>query len=112
MDRRTRRNSLRRSDDNTKKLILEAAASAEDPTASPPPELTLAWQVERWGAAAVIGDRIPARLLKRMTVSANIHTAFRSYQAGKYRLADWARANPLHTAIVAEIRLMRQHYDR
>ena len=112
MDRRTRWISLHGSDDNSKKLILEAAASAEDPTASPPPELTLAWQVERWGAAAVIGDRIPARLLKRMTVLANIHTAFMSYRAGMYRLADWARAHPLHAQIVADIRLMRQHYDR
>jgi hypothetical protein len=103
-----RRQPISGSDDNPKKLILAAAACAEDDQAPVPPELTLAWQVERWGAEAVYSGPIPVRLLRRMNASSNIYSAFMSYQAGMHRLADWARANPSPSRIVNEIRTMRQ----
>jgi len=87
--------------------MLAAAACAEDDEAPVPPELSLAWQVERWGAGAVTDKPIPVRMLRRMNVSSNVYTAFMSYQAGMYRLADWARANPTHAKIVHEIRTLR-----
>ena len=76
--------------------------------ALPPLELTIAWQVERWGAVSVFGlSPVPARLLKRMAVASNIYCAFESYKAGSHRLADWAKANPAHAQIVTEIRELR-----
>lgn len=87
--------------------MLAAADCAEDDEAPVPPELTIAWQVERWGADAVFGEPIPARLLRRMNVSSNVYNAFLSYQAGAHRLAEWARANPVHLSIVTQIRQMR-----
>lgn len=83
------------------------AAVVED-DAPAPPELLLAWQIEKWGAAAVLGDGpIPIRLLCRITAASNIHAAFMSYKAGSNRLADWARTNPVSAEIVSKVREMR-----
>ena len=87
------------------------ADAAEDDEIPTPPELSLAWQVERWGTEAVFGGPIPIRLLKRMTAAANVHAAMMSYQAGMYRLADWARSYPNYLKIVTDIRLMRQEQN-
>jgi len=91
---------------------MAAADCAEDDTAPVPPELSLAWQIERWGADAVLPGPLPVRLLKRMSACLNVYTAFTSYRAGAYRLADWATANPSHLQIVTEIRLMRMQNAR
>jgi hypothetical protein len=113
-----RRQDLPRGYDDPKKLILAAADCAEDATDKndnpipPPPELSLAWQFERWGVEAVLPGPLPVRLLRRMNACLNVYTAFQSYQAGKYRLADWGKANPSHLQIVSEIRLMRMQNAR
>jgi hypothetical protein len=82
---------------------MAAAECAEDMDAPAPPDLKLAWKVERWGAAAVWGGEIPARILYRMNVCANVYAAVQSYQAGSNRLADWARVNPVYSRIVHDI---------
>lgn len=91
-----------------KKLILAAADYAEDDNAQPPPELTLAWTLERWGALAMNGE-LPAGLLKRMTACLNVYEAFRSYSAGASRLADWSESNPQQARIVTSVMQMRKH---
>jgi len=85
-----------------------AADCAEDDRAPIPPELTLAWNIERWGAPAVLGNNpIPVRLIRRMNAASNVYRAMKSYQAGASRLADWARANPDQAALITMIRNMR-----
>lgn len=91
--------------------MLEVADCAEDDEAPVPPDLSLAWQVERWGAAAIIPGPIPVQTLKRINVCSSVYHAFKSYQAGSHRLADWARRNPTHYKIVADIRAMRQEQN-
>ena len=98
-----------RCDPSPKKLILAAAECAEDKDAPPPPELILAWRVQRWGAAAVFDGELPAMLLNHMTVALNTYSAFESYKAGSSDFARWAESNPLQFAIVAEVREMRKH---
>lgn len=113
MDSRTGGHLVRGSYHDPKKLILAAAACSENQDdengnpIQPPPELTLAWQVEQWGGQAVMGGEIPAQTLRRMTVLKNVYTAFQSYRAGKYRLAQWVQANPTQYDIVARVRQMR-----
>ena len=99
-----------RCDPSPKKLILAAAECAEDKDAPPPPELVLAWRVERWGAGSVFEGAIPVKLLTRMSVLSNIYNAFLSYKAGSSNFAKWAEMNPHYFAIVAEIREMRKQY--
>jgi hypothetical protein len=91
-----------------KKLILAAADCAENPDAVPPPELALAWRIERWGASANYNGEIPMRLLRRMAAALNVYAAFSSYQHGSARLADWARHNPMYSKIVWDVRAMRE----
>ena len=101
-------------DPSPKKLILAAADCAEGVTdengvpVQPPPELILAWRIERWGAGAVFDGPIPAKLLARMGAVQNVYNAFMSYKAGSGNFAKWAELNPQHFAIVAEIREMRK----
>lgn len=110
MDCRTGRGSLLGSDQSPKKLILAAADCAEFDT-PPPPELVLAWQVQRWGAPAVFAGEIPAHTLKLMAAAANVHAAFESYKAGSARFADWAQAHPTQFGIVADVREMRKQLN-
>jgi hypothetical protein len=116
MDFSTHSRAIRRSIDNPKSLALAAAAYAEGledeygNKALPPPELTLAWQVERWGADAVLGAVIPVRLLRRMNATTNIYGAFMSFELGKKRVVEWANRHPKEYEIVHEIRTLRiQH---
>ncbi len=95
-------------DPSPKKLILAAADCAENVDAQPPPELILAWRIERWGAGAVFDGPIPAKLLARMGAAQNVYNAFMSYKAGSGNFAKWAELNPQHFALVAEIREMRK----
>lgn len=100
------------------KLILAAADFAEGRTDEhgneiPPPfELSLAFQLEKWGTSAVWNGRIPFILLNRMSAAKNIYDAFRSYRTGANNLARWAEHNPSALDIVTYIRTLRQHYDR
>lgn len=91
-----------------KKLILAAADFAEGDNTEPPPELFLAWQVEQWGAEAVFGTVVPARLLMRMSASVNVYNAFTNYIAGSHQAAEWARSHPAQLRIVQSVREMRQ----
>lgn len=94
---------------HSKKLILAAADCAEGIEGSlPPPELVLAWQIERWGASSVMSGELPANLLKRMTAVSNTFNAFESFKAGSARFADWATSHPFYFNIVAEVREMRK----
>ena len=56
----------------------------------------------------MIGSRIPARLLRRMTALANVHAAFTSHQAGAHQLAAWAKTHPEYADIVSKIRVLRE----
>lgn len=91
--------------------MLEAAECAENDEAPVPPELSLAWQVERWGAGAIFPGPIPVRLLKRMNVASSIYNAFTSYLASSHRIVDWAKTHPTHFKIVKDIRAMRQEHN-
>ncbi len=115
MDRWRNHHVVQRGNQYPKKLILAAAACTEnsedddEERTPPPPELRLAWQVEQWGKEAVLGDgAVSANLLARMTAARNVYNAFVSFRAGSDRLADWARANPVYSQIVTNIRRMRQ----
>jgi hypothetical protein len=90
----------------------EGFTDENDNPAPPPPELSIAFQVDQWGADAVYGHPLPAKLLRRMTACLNVYQAIKSYQAGSYRLADWARAHPQQAQIVTQIREMRAQNDR
>lgn len=108
MDCPPRNGAICRGGHNPKKLILAAADYAEDNNAQPPPELTLAWTLERWGALAISGE-LPAGLLKRMTACLNVYDAFRSCSAGASRLADWSESNPQQARIVTSVLQMRKN---
>lgn len=97
------------SDYRPKKLIMAVADFAEDDQNPLPPELDLAWKVERWGVGAVFPDsNIPLRLSRRMNAALNVFNAFKSMQLGASRLADWARSNPHFSKIIHTIRTMRE----
>jgi len=87
--------------------MLAAAECAEDANTPPPPELAMAWRVERWGSAAVWQGEIPMRLVRRMTAAANVYSAFMSYASGKTSIAQWATRNPIYFKIVTDVRTMR-----
>lgn len=110
MDCGESRRALSRGYGNPKKLIMAVADHAEfdEP---PPPELSVAFQVEQWGADTVYGHPLPAKMLRRMSACLNIYGAIKSYQAGSYRLADWAQAHPGQAKIVTQIREMREQND-
>ena len=86
-----------------------AADAAEDDEAPVPVELTTAWNIERYGVAAVLGKKeLPVKMMRRMNAALNVYNAFVSYNAGKHRLADWARAHPHYLKIVGDIRELRE----
>jgi hypothetical protein len=90
-----------------------AADAAEDDSAPIPPELSTAWNVERYGAVAVLGNKeIPVKLMRRMNIVSNVYIAFTSYNTGKHRLAEWARVHPTYAKIVQDIRELRRQDGR
>jgi len=92
--------------------LIGVADHAEDRDSPPPLELTLTWQIEKFGAAAVWNGRIPFYLLKQMSVAKNVYDALMSYKAGSNNLAQWSEANPGATALIAYIRTLRARYPR
>lgn len=78
--------------------------------ATPPYELSLAFQLEKWGVSAVWNGRVPFNLLKRMSAAKNVYDAFISYRAGMRNAARWAEQNPSALDIVTMIRELRERY--
>jgi len=87
----------------------EGYTDDDDNPLPPPPELVMAFQVEKWGAAAVFSGPLPVKTLRRMSACLNIHSAISSYEAGSHRLADWARTHPQQADLIVSIREMRRH---
>ncbi len=74
--------------------MILATADCADGKGPPPPELTLAWQAERWHTLPEPGgmrDQVAGEL-ERMAASANVFDTVRSFRASK-NWAQWSRAN-------------------
>ena len=68
----------------------------------------LAWQVQRWGHAAVFGDHpIPVNLMFRMSASLNYYDVTNGFLANAQHAAEWAKHNPSHLKMLQKIREMR-----
>ena len=87
-----------------------AAAECAEHGSHPPPELALAWSIERWhGLAGVLWEQ-DAGLINRMQSALNIYEAYTSYRralASGLQGADWSHANPSAWAIIATVEGLR-----
>lgn len=83
-----------------------AAAECAEHGRHPPPDLALAWSVERWqGFAGNLLDQ-DAGLVHRMQSALNVYDAFAGYQQAinsGTKGADWSSANPRAWAIIATV---------
>jgi len=71
--------------------MIEAVVEVVDHNAPPPPELSLAWDVERWGTLPDAGGLYDqdAVLLHRMNVFSNVYkvvTRFRSAEGAQIHM--------------------------
>ena len=93
-------------------MILAAAAYAEDSKKNaPPPELSLAFQAERWGTLPEPGGLRDQRIgeLDRMTASMNAYRAMKSYKDCKPEdRPSWRKNNPQAHDIWRDILDMRK----
>lgn len=91
-------------------MILAAAAYA-DGEGSPPPELTLYWQTQTYGALPRAGglDVQPAGMLDRMTAAANVYHAWRGLTQARSKL-EWQAAHPDEWKLCQTVmKLRREH---
>ena len=92
-------------------MILAAAAVGEGKDVPPPPELELAWQIERYGTLPKPGglEDQPAGLLRRCSIALNVYEAFRSRRAeGSGDWPAWVRTHPQHAKLIAMVDEMRR----
>jgi hypothetical protein len=89
-----------------------AAAECAEHGSHPPPDLALAWSVERWQGFAGILLEQDAGLVNRMQAALNVHSAYSQYSqavASGAKGADWASANPRAWAIIATVEGMKRN---
>lgn len=71
----------------------------------------LAWQVQRWGHAAVFGNKpLPVNLMYRMSACLNYYDVTLSFLANAQNASEWSRHNPEHLKMLQTIREMRTKY--
>ena len=78
-----------------------AAAAAAFDSASPPPELSRAWEFQRWGIGNIMD--LPAGLLQHITAALNVYEAVSSYQRAAGNTVKWTTDNPKAWQLVSYI---------
>jgi len=79
---------------------MAAAYAYADGSGPMPHEIELSWQIERYGAQAVMGrPYLGAAEIRRMTAADNVLRAYRSRESyrdeeGQENWAEWARKYP------------------
>ena len=88
--------------------MLAAALCAEG-EGDPPPELALYWKTQGFGVLPSAGglEDQPAGLLDRMTVAANVYSAWKGLYASKHKV-QWSRANPDGWAVCLRVMELRK----
>lgn len=91
--------------------MIRAAVACAAGDGPPPPELTLAWQCQQFGALPYAGglSEQPAGLLDRMTAANNSYNAWRGYIQAPHKNA-WIADNPQGWKIVQEIISGKLHH--